>query len=208
MKLDLITDINTIKVLIQFREPSNFMPPKASITPSEYAPILKRGDQLEQTSFLEPELVYARWGLVPNEYSSLADADRFGLYQTRVESTMRSRTLSKIYPAQRCLIPMMALEMEQTAKLESLTPRLLAGIWTQFVRPLKRVQSFSILTTKNKLGRVAVMLEGEQAQRWLNPITSKRELRALVEGWWAISSFSVNLNLNTITDRAEPRQLE
>ena len=72
MKLDLITDINTIKALFQFREHSNFIPPKTSITPSEYAPILKRGDQLEQTNFLEAELVYARWGLVPNEYSSLA----------------------------------------------------------------------------------------------------------------------------------------
>lgn len=118
------------------------MPPKESIEQSEYAPIIRRGDQLEQHTLFAPELLYARWGLVPNEYCSTRDADRFRLHAIRFERMKFSRPLCNIYPNRRCLIPSTGLFLDGVDRLEPGAPRWLAGIWTRFLRPMQRVESF------------------------------------------------------------------
>jgi hypothetical protein len=82
-------------------------------------------------------------------------------------------------------------------------PKLLAGIWTQFLRPMLRIQSFGLLTRQRRGGREAVLLEEEQAKRWLNPNSSRKELRAIAEGWWEQDLFSPSLT--TIVHNVVPR---
>jgi putative SOS response-associated peptidase YedK len=190
MKLHLVTDLQEITQGFHLNDSKDFIPPKESITRGEYAPIIRRGDQLEQSTLFSPELVYARWGLVPNEYCSIRDADRFGLHAIRFERLKFSRALSKIYPNRRCLIPSTGLSLDGVDRLEPGGLRLVAGVWTRFLRPMLRVESFSIFTRLTEVGREAVVLEPIQGQRWLNPNTSSRELRALAEGWWKLEDFS------------------
>lgn len=189
MKLYLVTDLQETTQRFQLNLGKDFIPPKESITRGEYAPIIRRGDQLQQQSMFNAELVYARWGLVPNEYCSIRDADRFGLHAIRFERLKFSRALTNIYPNRRCVIPTTGLFLDGVDRLEAGTPRWLAGIWTRFLRPMLRVESFSVFTRLTQTGREAMVLEGDQAHRWLEPTTSPRELRAIAEGWWTLEAF-------------------
>jgi putative SOS response-associated peptidase YedK len=189
MKLYSITELDEIKNLLPIFSSQNFIAPKSSLEPGEYGLMLKRGDLLEQTNLFTPQIVAARWGLVPNELCSTNDADKFGLHKVRFERIKYSRNMRDIYPAQRCLIPVRGLLLDGVDSLESGSAQLLAGIWTEFLRPALRIQSFGVLTRQRRGGREAVVLEDKQAERWLHPKTSSRELRALAEGWWTLEKF-------------------
>ncbi len=212
MKLYLQSDLQEIAREFQLKIGSNFMPPKESIEQSEYAPIIRRGDQLEQHTLFAPELLYARWGLVPNEYCSTRDADRFRLHAIRFERMKFSRPLCNIYPNRRCLIPSTGLFLDGVDRLEPGAPRWLAGIWTRFLRPMQRVESFGIFTRLTATGRETVALEPTQAKRWLNPATSSKELVALAEGWWTLEKFprgtEAQLGVEPLARAEEARPME
>ena len=209
-----MTEFNEVKKLFPFISSQNVIIPKSVLEPGEYGLILKRGDQLEQSNLFAPTLVSARWGLVPNEFCSTNDADKFGLHQIRFERLKYSRPLTNIYPARRCLIPVWGLELDGVDALEPGTPRLLAGIWTQFLRPMMRIQSFGLLTRQRRGKREAVVLEPDRAERWLNPNSGGKELRAIAEGWWESGLYIPSPTeftqgtYPTLEPQAEPVRLE
>jgi putative SOS response-associated peptidase YedK len=207
MKLYSITELDEIKNLLPAISSQNFIAPKSTIEPGEYGLMVKRGDLLEQTNLFTPELVVARWGLVPNELCSTNDADKFGLHKVRFERIKYSRNMRDIYPAQRCLIPVRGLLLDGVDSLESGSAQLLAGIWTEFLRPALRIQSFGVLTRQRRGGREVVVLEPDQAQRWLDPNSSGKELKAIIEGWWAQKLFdsTPNLEIHSIPPQLEPQ---
>ena len=146
---------------------------------------------------LHAELAQARWGLVPNEFSSPREADRYELWTNRAERLRFSRNVYKAFLETRCLVPVELGSLEGTTVMRSdgtvLTALetlamcsktvLLAGIWTRFERPRLRLESYSIITRLHDVAqglRSVIMLSSNEARLWLNPDSSEKDLEVVV----------------------------
>ena len=146
---------------------------------------------------LHAELAQARWGLVPNEFSSPREADRYELWTNRSERLRFSRSVYKAFLETRCLIPVelgslegitiMRTDGTVLTALETLAmcsrTVFLAGIWTRFERTRLRLESYSIIMRLHnvELGlRSAVMLTSSEARLWLDAGSSETDLEVVV----------------------------
>jgi putative SOS response-associated peptidase YedK len=154
-------------------------------------------DAARASEDLHAELAQARWGLVPNEFSSPREADRYELWTNRAERVRFSRSVYRAFLETRCLVPVELGSLEGTTvmrtdgtvltALETLAmcskTVLLAGIWTRFDRPRLRLESYSIITRLHDVPqglRSVIMLSSSEARLWLNPDSSEVMLEGIV----------------------------
>jgi putative SOS response-associated peptidase YedK len=192
---------------------------RSSVEPTGYGLIVRPQQHWQANLFNEParaggdlhaELAQARWGLVPNEFSSPREADRYELWTNRAERVRFSRSVYRAFLETRCLVPVELGSLEGTTvmrtdgtvlegttvmrtdgtvltALETLAmcsrTVLLAGIWTRFDRPRLRLESYSIITRLHDVSqglRSVIMLSSSEAKLWLNPDSSETMLEGIV----------------------------
>jgi putative SOS response-associated peptidase YedK len=178
---------------------------RSSVEPTGYGLIVRPQQHWQSNLFnevrasenLHAELAQARWGLVPNEFSSPREADRYELWTNRAERVRFSRSVYRAYLETRCLVPVELGSLEGSTVMRSdgtvLTALetlamcsrtvLLAGIWTRFERPRLRLESYSIITRLHDVPqglRSVIMLSSSEARLWLNPDSSEVMLEGIV----------------------------
>jgi putative SOS response-associated peptidase YedK len=179
---------------------------RSSVEPTGYGLIVRPqkhwqpnlfNDAARASEDLHAELAQARWGLVPNEFSSPREADRYELWTNRAERVHFSRSVYRAFLETRCLVPVELGSLEGSTvmrtdgtvltALETLAmcsrTVLLAGIWTRFDRPRLRLESYSIITRLHDVAnslRSVIMLTSSEARLWLDPDSSETMLEGIV----------------------------
>jgi putative SOS response-associated peptidase YedK len=179
---------------------------RSSVEPTGYGLIVRPQKHWQANLFndaaragedLHAELAQARWGLVPNEFSSPREADRYELWTNRAERVRFSRSVYRAFLETRCLVPVELGSLEGSTvmrtdgtvltALETLAmcsrTVLLAGIWTRFDRPRLRLESYSIITRLHDVAqglRSVIMLSSSEARLWLNATSSETMLEGIV----------------------------
>lgn len=178
---------------------------RSSVEPTGYGLIVRPQKHWQPNLFnearagedLHAELTQARWGLVPNEFSSPREADRYELWTNRAERVRFSRSVYRAFLETRCLVPVELGSLEGITVMRSdgtvLTALetlamcsrtvLLAGIWTRFDRPRLRLESYSIITRLHDVSqglRSVILLSSSEARLWLNPDSSETMLEGIV----------------------------
>ena len=101
---------------------------RSSVEPTGYGLILRPqkhwqpnlfNDQARAGENLHAELAQARWGLVPNEFNSPREADRYELWTNRAERLRFSRSVYKAFLETRCLVPVELGSLEGTTVMRS-----------------------------------------------------------------------------------------
>jgi hypothetical protein len=87
---------------------------RSSVEPTGYGLIVRPqkhwqanlyNDAARASEDLHAEITQARWGLVPNEFSSPREADRYELWTNRAERVRFSRSVYRAFLETRCLVP-------------------------------------------------------------------------------------------------------
>ena len=137
-----------------------FWQPRATITPSDFAPIIRRGSSPLLAPF---ELSLLRYGLVPPGFTSAREADRYGLHQVRAKRIGWQREVGKLFNAgNRCLVPI--------TRVGDLV--IAAGLWGRWTRVRHgretRVESFAVFTVQDDhAGWQPMLLEPWDWSAWL-----------------------------------------
>jgi putative SOS response-associated peptidase YedK len=155
------------------------------IEPTINAPVIVH----DQPNLFEPRpgrLELRRYGLVPEEYCSSNDADRFKHWHIRAERVWYQRNHCELLH-QRCLIPMTGFVMER--EVNGLRVRrvarpndgrivLAAGIFSDWQKPGKHlIRTFGILTVAgwgdtealNSKTRIPALIDPTRWLKWLDP---------------------------------------
>jgi putative SOS response-associated peptidase YedK len=163
--------------------------PKNSVHVGDHLPIIRLEQPYGQRDLFDPNgyrLSSARFGLVPNEFSSSRESDRYKLHAIRAERIEYQRAVSKVFARTRCVIPVQSARLEGMDVLEDRGEVIwLAGMWTRYERPSARVESCAVITRLNRVDDSRALIElktGEIADwlelsanpfrldRWLQPI--------------------------------------
>jgi putative SOS response-associated peptidase YedK len=175
--LQISKDDQWIREHLSTRINSSLFIPKNTTEPGDHAPIIRLEPSSGQHDLFDQPgrvMVQARWGLVPNEFTSPREADKYHLHTVRAERVLHQRAVSRIVTRTRCVVPV------RTASLAGVNPledrggvTLLAGLWTRYERPRQRVESFAILTRLDRRDetRSLVTVRPVELENWLNPDT-------------------------------------
>ncbi len=177
---------NAVKDLGIPANPKLFMP-KNSVRVGDHLPIIRleqphgRRDLFEfphvgndRRDLNGHRLSSARFGLVPNDFSSSRESDRYKLHAVRTERIKDQRTVSRVFAQSRCVIPVQSVRLEGVAVLEDRGEVIwLAGMWTRYERPSARVESCAVITRLNRVddSRGLIELKLEDFMEWLEPTT-------------------------------------
>lgn len=177
---------NAVKDLGIPANPKLFMP-KNSVRVGDYLPIIRleqphgRRDLFEfphvgndRRDLNGHRLSSARFGLVPNDFSSSRESDRYKLHAVRTERIKDQRTVSRVFSQSRCVIPVQSVRLEGVDVLEDRGEVIwLAGMWTRYERPSARVESCAVITRLNRVddSRGLIELKLEDFMEWLEPTT-------------------------------------
>jgi putative SOS response-associated peptidase YedK len=152
--------------------------PKNSIHVGDHLPIIRLEQPHGQRDLFDPNgyrLSSARFGLVPNEFSSSRESDRYKLHAIRAERIEYQRAVSRVFAQTRCVIPVQSARLEGVDLLEDRGEVIwLAGMWTRYQRPSARVESCAVITRLNRVddSRALIELEPKDFVEWLEPSTS------------------------------------
>ena len=155
---------NAVKDLGIPANPKLFMP-RNSVRVGDYLPIIRleqphgRRDLFEfphvgndRRDLNGHRLSSARFGLVPNDFSSSRESDRYKLHAVRTERIKDQRTVSRVFSQSRCVIPVQSVRLEGVDVLEDRGEVIwLAGMWTRYERPSARVESCAVITRLNRV---------------------------------------------------------
>ena len=177
---------NAVKDLGIPANPKLFMP-KNSVRVGDHLPIIRleqphgRRDLFEfphvgndRRDLNGHRLSSARFGLVPNDFSSSRESDRYKLHAVRTERIKDQRTVSRVFAQSRCVIPVQSVRLEGVDVLEDRGEVIwLAGMWTRYERPSARVESCAVITRLNRVddSRGLIELKLEDFMEWLEPTT-------------------------------------
>jgi putative SOS response-associated peptidase YedK len=154
--------------------------PKNSIHVGDHLPIIRLEQPQGQRDLFDPngyKLSSARFGLVPNEFSSSRESDRYKLHAIRAERIEYQRAVSRVFAQTRCVIPVQSAMLEGVDVLEDRGEVIwLAGVWTRYERPGTRVESCAVITRLNRVddSRALIELKPEDFPTWLEPRTPIR----------------------------------
>jgi putative SOS response-associated peptidase YedK len=152
--------------------------PKNSVHVGDYLPIIRLEQPHGQRDLFDPNgyrLSSARFGLVPNEFSSSRESDRYKLHAIRAERIEYQRAVSRVFAQTRCVIPVQSAMLEGVDVLEDRGEVIwLAGLWTRYERPSARVESCAVITRLNRVddSRGLIELKPEDFVDWLEPRTN------------------------------------
>ncbi len=182
---------NAVKDLGIPANPKLFMP-KNSVRVGDYLPIIRleqphgRRDLFEfphvgndRRDLNGHRLSSARFGLVPNDFSSSRESDRYKLHAVRTERIKDQRTVSRVFAQSRCVIPVQSVRLEGVAVFEDRREVIwLAGMWARYERSSARVESCAVITRLNRVdhSRALIELMPEDFVGWLKPSTSLSRL--------------------------------
>ncbi len=190
---------------------SNF-PPRYNIAPTDQIPIV-RMDPRDG----EREVVMARWGLIP---FWMKEKPKVPHINARAETVDKLPMFREAFAKRRCLIPATGFyEWEQREdgkqpyrfRRKDLEPFAFAGVW-EFARiDGEDVLSAAIIVGKaNPLvsrvhNRMPVMLMSEDYDRWLDPATGIRELKAILKPYdpSLMKSYAVSRVVNSVRNDTE-----
>ena len=159
--------------------------PKNSVHVGDHLPIIRLEQAHRQRDLFDPNgyrLNNARFGLVPNEFSSSRESDRYKLHAIRAERIEYQRAVSRVFAQSRCVIPVQSARLEGVDVLEDRGEVIwLAGVWTRYERPSARVESCAVITRLNRVrdSRALIELKLEEFADWLEPSTSPN----ILERW-------------------------
>jgi putative SOS response-associated peptidase YedK len=168
---------NAVKDLGILANPKLFIP-KSSVHVGDHLPIIRLEQPHDQRDLFDPNgyrLSNARFGLVPNEFSSSRESDRYKLHAIRAERIEYQRAVSRVFSQTRCVIPVQSAMLEGVHALEDRGEVIwLAGMWTRYERPSARVESCAVITRLNRVddSRGLIELKIEEFADWLEPKTS------------------------------------
>lgn len=137
-----------------------FWRPKSLVTPSDFAPIIRRSSSPLLAPF---ELSLLRYGLVPPGFTSAREADRYSLHHVRAKRVGWQREVGKLFGAgNRCLVPM-------TRAGETFVTAGLWGRWTRVRQGSEmRIESFAVFTVQDAADRwVPLEIEAWDWHAWL-----------------------------------------
>ena len=173
----LTSPVDLLRQLFRFMERPN-LGPRYNIAPTQEVPIVRltrEGDR--------PELIMARWGLVPYWADDLKIGNR--LINARAETVERTPAFREAYQRRRCLVPADGFyewrkEGRQRQPLlirrRDQEPFALAGLWERWKQPDGQIlRSCTIATCPaNALvaevhDRMPVILAENDHARWLDP---------------------------------------
>jgi putative SOS response-associated peptidase YedK len=167
---------NVVKNLGIPANPKLFIP-KNSVHVGDHLPIIRLEQPHGQRDLFDPNgyrLSSARFGLVPNEFSSSRESDRYKLHAIRAERIEYQRAVSKVFAQTRCVIPVQSAMLEGVDALEDRGEVIwLAGVWTRYERPSARVESCAMITRLNRVNdsRALIELKLYDFSDWLEPRT-------------------------------------
>lgn len=162
-------------------------PPRYNIAPTQLVPVVRCRDGGQR------ELVLLRWGLIPN----WAKDEKIG-YSTinaRAETVADKPAFREAFRRRRCVVPASGfIEWETIAKKKlpyhfrrpDNLPLSLAGLWERWTKGNEPVETFTVIVTgANDLvrpthDRMPVVLDDGDVDRWLDPVTSPDELKAML----------------------------
>ena len=158
-----------------------------NLAPMSRVPILV---QREQTGI---EVQPMHWWLIP--YWADASSTKYSMFNARSETAARSPAFKEPYNKRRCLIPISAY-FEWTNIKGKKVPfmirskldkgLLLAGLWDRWEKGSELIASLTVLTTEAGEGlaqvhkRQPVMLNSEEALKWIDLEIPTRELESLM----------------------------
>jgi putative SOS response-associated peptidase YedK len=201
----LTTPVEALRQLFLFEERPNLMP-RYNIAPTQDVPVVRL-----TRDGTGPELIMARWGLVPFWADDLKIGNR--LINARCESVRTMRPFREAYPRRRCLVPADGFfEWRKEGKTRQpflirrrdQAPFAFAGLWERWKDPADRtvVRSCAIITCPaNALvapihDRMPVILAPEDHARWLDlPAAEPQHLLAPYPAAW-LESIPVNPRVN------------
>ena len=161
--------------------------PKRTVNPGDYTPIIRLETRGGQGSLFEGHgrtISPARWGLVPNEFSSHREADKYGLHCVRGERARHQRAVAGVFSKTRCIVPVRGAVLEGIEPLAGRGEVIgLAGIWTRFERPRMRLESAAILTRLDRRdgSRSLVTLHESEVEAWLDLSTPIARLETIID---------------------------
>jgi putative SOS response-associated peptidase YedK len=156
--------------------------PKNSVHVGDHLPIIRLEQPHDQRDLFDPNgyrLSSARFGLVPNEFSSSRESDRYKLHAVRAERIEYQRAVSRVFAQSRCVIPVQSAMLEGVDALEGRGEVIwLAGMWTRYERPSARVESCAVITRLNRVddSRGLIELKPKEFADWLQPKTPVKTL--------------------------------
>jgi putative SOS response-associated peptidase YedK len=176
----MFSPINLENVVENLGIPSNpkLFIPKNSVHVGDHLPIIRLKQPHGQRDLFDPNgyrLSSARFGLVPNEFSSSRESDRYKLHAIRAERIEYQRAVSKVFAQTRCVVPVQSARLEGVDVLEDRGEVIwLAGMWTRYERPSARVESCAVITRLNRVNdsRALIELRPEDFADWLEQSTS------------------------------------
>jgi putative SOS response-associated peptidase YedK len=172
--------------------------PKNSVHVGDHLPIIRLEQPHGQRDLFDPKgyrLSTARFGLVPNEFSSSRESDRYKLHAIRAERIEYQRAVSRVFAQCRCVIPVQSAMLEGVDVLEDRGEVIwLAGMWTRYERPSARVESCAVITRLNRVddSRGLIELKPEDFADWLEPRTPAE----ILERW--LQPFGLYKNAATL----------
>lgn len=190
---------------------SNF-PPRYNIAPTDQTPIV-RIDPRDG----EREVVMARWGLIP---FWMKEKPKVPHINARAETVDKLPMFREAFAKRRCLIPATGFyewEKREDGKQpyrftrKDLEPFVFAGIW-EFARiGGEDILSAAIIVGEaNSLvspihNRMPIMLMAEDYDRWLDPATDVRELKAMLKPYdpALMEAYAVSRMVNSVKNDTE-----
>ena len=158
-----------------------------NLAPMSRVPILIQSEQKET------EVLPMQWWLVP--YWANTPSTKYSMFNARSETAAQSPAFKESYKKRRCLIPVSAY-FEWTSNKGIKVPSMirpkhdkglfLAGLWDRWEKGSESIESFTVLTTEACAGlvqihkRQPVMLNSEEALRWLDCEIPTQELESLL----------------------------
>jgi putative SOS response-associated peptidase YedK len=183
--------------------------PKNSVHVGDHLPIIRLEQPHGQRDLFDPNgyrLSSARFGLVPNEFSSSRESDRYKLHAIRAERIEYQRAVSRVFAQTRCVIPVQSAMLEGVDALRDRGEVIwLAGMWTRYERPSARVESCAVVTRFNRVddSRALIELRPEDFVDWLEPKTSLVKLDRWLQpfGLYKNANLPVSSNKSSLQNR-------
>jgi putative SOS response-associated peptidase YedK len=175
------------RAAIDLVPPPGVAPPEAeyNIAPGQFAPILRRAPEGEDTPRGAIQMAPAFWGFIPAWARPAPNERPHGSFNARSEDLFESRMFSGAFRHGRCLVPASGFYLWEGPK-GAATPFAIArsdggwfcfaGLWSRAMIDGSEIDTFAVLTTQpNDLTaslatRMPVILSANQYLRWLDPM--------------------------------------
>ena len=181
-------------------EPPEDQAPLLTVAPTQFAPIIKRGEARDL------EMVLARWGFVPANAISIESVKKLSLFNAREDRLETSRVWDGLLETSRCLVPASSFIEFTGVKgakrpvnigLSSGKPFAMAGLWSRWARDGRELESYTVITTGANAvvapwhDRMPVIVKPRDWDAWLEPGCDREDVRAMLRPYPA-SHMAIN----------------